>query len=87
MGQDIYMEWDGSGAELLHTPGGVQDTYGAMCANKLKIQSAVHEVLCSYGFKDIQTPAFEYFDIVKKEVLYHLMRCLSSLTGEIIPLF
>ena len=67
MGQDIYMEWDGSGAELLHTPGGVQDTYGAMCANKLKIQSAVHEVLCSYGFKDIQTPAFEYFDIFSKE--------------------
>lgn len=67
MGQDIYMEWDSNGAGLLHTPGGVQDTYGAMCANKLKIQSAVHEVLCSYGFKDIQTPAFEYFDIFSKE--------------------
>ena len=38
-----------------------------MCANKLKIQSAVHEVLSSYGFRDIQTPAFEYFDIFSKE--------------------
>ena len=27
MGQDIYMEWDSNGAELLHTPGGVQDIY------------------------------------------------------------
>ena len=67
MGQDIYMEWDSNGAELLHTPGGVQDIYGVMCANKLKIQSAVHEVLSSYGFRDIQTPAFEYFDIFSKE--------------------
>ena len=67
MGQDMYMEWDSNGAELLHTPGGVQDIYGVMCANKLKIQSAVHEVLSSYGFRDIQTPAFEYFDIFSKE--------------------
>ncbi len=67
MGQDIYMDWGSSGAGLLHTPGGVQDTYGVMCANKLKVQSAVHEVLCSYGFRDIQTPTFEYFDIFSKE--------------------
>lgn len=61
------MEWDSNGGELLHTPGGVKDTYGAECANKLKVQSAVHEVLNSYGFRDIQTPAFEYFDIFSKE--------------------
>lgn len=61
------MEWDSNGGELLHTPGGVKDTYGAECANKLKIQSAVREVLNSYGFRDIQTPAFEYFDIFSKE--------------------
>ncbi len=61
------MEWDSNGGELLHTPGGVKDTYGAECTNKLKVQSAVHEVLNSYGFRDIQTPAFEYFDIFSKE--------------------
>lgn len=61
------MEWDSNGSELLHTPGGVKDTYGAECTNKLKIQSAVHEVLNSYGFRDIQTPTFEYFDIFNKE--------------------
>ncbi len=27
----------------------------------------MHNVLCSYGFRDIQTPAFEYFDIFSKE--------------------
>lgn len=61
------MEWDSNGSELLHTPGGVKDTYGAECANRLKVQSTVHEVLNSYGFRDIQTPAFEYFDIFNKE--------------------
>lgn len=67
MGQDRYMEWDSSGSGLLHTPGGVKDTYGVLCANKLKVQDAVHNVLRSYGFRDIQTPAFEYFDIFSKE--------------------
>ncbi len=67
MGQDRYMEWDSSGCGLLHTPGGVKDTYGVLCANKLKVQDAVHNVLRSYGFRDIQTPAFEYFDIFSKE--------------------
>lgn len=67
MGQDRYMEWDSSGSGLLHTPGGVKDTYGVLCANKLKVQDAVHNVLRSYGFRDIQTPAFEYFDIFNKE--------------------
>lgn len=67
MGQDRYMEWDSSGSGLLHTPGGVKDTYGVLCANKLKVQDAVHNVLRSYGFRDIQTPTFEYFDIFNKE--------------------
>jgi len=61
------MEWDSNIGEILHTPGGVKDTYGAECANKLKVQSYVHKVLNSYGFRDIQTPAFEYFDIFSKE--------------------
>ncbi len=55
------------GQELLHTPGGVRDIYGAECANKLKVQNDLHQVLNSYGFRDIQTPTFEYFDIFSKE--------------------
>lgn len=61
------MELENNGQELLHTPGGVKDTYAAECANKLEVQSAVHGVLNSYGFRDIQTPTFEYFDIFSKE--------------------
>ena len=55
------------GQELLHTPGGVRDIYGAECASRLKVQGGIHQVLHSYGFHDIQTPTFEYFDIFSKE--------------------
>ena len=55
------------GSELLHTPGGVRDTYGVECENKLDVAGKVHDVMKSYGFDDIQTPTFEYFDIFSKE--------------------
>lgn len=55
------------GQELLHTPGGVRDTYGIECARKLKVEREVHHVMKSYGFRDIETPTFEYFDIFSKE--------------------
>lgn len=53
--------------ELLHTPGGVRDIYGMECAEKLAVQQGVQQVMHSYGFRDIQTPTFEYFDIFSKE--------------------
>lgn len=55
------------GQELLHTPGGVRDIYGIECARKLAVEGEVHNVLKSYGFRDIETPTFEYFDIFSKE--------------------
>lgn len=55
------------GQELLHTPGGVRDIYGIECARKLAIEKEVHQVMKSYGFRDIETPTFEYFDIFSKE--------------------
>lgn len=55
------------GQELLHTPGGVRDIYGAECASKRRVQEELHRVLQSYGFRDIQTPTFEYFDIFSEE--------------------
>ena len=63
--QDLYIELDNG--DILHTPGGVKDSYGAECANKLEVQANVHQILSSYGFRDIETPTFEYFDIFKKE--------------------
>ncbi len=53
--------------ELLQTPEGVRDIYGDECAAKNYIQNTIHSVIESYGFHDIQTPSFEFFDIFNKE--------------------
>lgn len=52
---------------LLHTPVGVRDIYGDECKNKLIVQKKINDVFTSYGYSDIQTPTFEYFDIFNKE--------------------
>lgn len=68
MKQEIsYFQNSTEGQELLHTPGGVRDTYGIECARKLRLEQDVHSVMKSYGFRDIETPTFEYFDIFSKE--------------------
>ncbi len=53
--------------KLLHTPEGVRDIYNGECEKKLILQNRMHEILKLYGFKDIQTPSFEFFDIFSKE--------------------
>ena len=65
--QESNISDNNPGQELLHTPTGVRDTYGAESASKLSVQSRVHSVMSQYGFKDIETPTFEYFDIFSKE--------------------
>ena len=67
MNQEKYYQEKEEGQELLHTPGGVRDVYGEECARKLMEQDEVHKVLALYGFRDIDTPTFEYFDIFSKE--------------------
>ncbi len=53
--------------KLLHTPEGVRDIYNSECEVKLMLQKNLHQVLEHYGFRDIQTPSFEYFDIFNQE--------------------
>lgn len=53
--------------KLLHTPEGVRDIYNDECAKKLVLQNNIHQVLSLYGYHDIQTPTFEFFDIFNKE--------------------
>ena len=53
--------------KLLHTPEGVRDIYNSECAMKLKLQQQLHHVLEHHGFRDIQTPSFEFFDIFSQE--------------------
>ncbi len=53
--------------QLLHTPEGVRDIYNGECEEKLHIQNCLHNVIKGYGYHDIQTPSFEFFDIFNKE--------------------
>lgn len=53
--------------KLLHTPVGVRDIYNVECAKKLHVQDKIHNVFQRYGYRDIQTPTFEFFDIFSKE--------------------
>lgn len=53
--------------KLLHTPEGVRDIYNSECEAKLMLQSNLHQVLEHFGFRDIQTPSFEFFDMFSQE--------------------
>ena len=52
---------------LLHTPEGVRDIYNGECVRKLTVQEKISSVFRLYGYEDIETPTFEYFDIFNKE--------------------
>lgn len=54
--------------ELIHTPEGVRDIYGEEYAKKLTVQNMLHKQIQLYGYQDIQTPTFEYFDVFGKEI-------------------
>lgn len=53
--------------ELLHTPEGVRDVYGKECARKLTIENKINNIFNLYGYHNVQTPTFEFFDIFNKE--------------------
>lgn len=54
--------------QLLHTPVGVRDVYGEEYERKLKTEALLHEKIASYGYRDIQTPSFEFFDVFSNEI-------------------
>lgn len=53
---------------IFHTPEGVRDIYSQECNRKQKLQEKLHRVFHQYGFEDIETPTFEYFEVFSKEV-------------------
>ena len=53
---------------LIHTPVGVRDVFGNEYQKKLMVQNMIHNTIASYGFEDIQTPTFEFFDVFSKEI-------------------
>lgn len=54
--------------KLIHTPEGVRDIYGMECKRKHRLQEAIHENFMRFGYEDIETPAFEYFDVFGREI-------------------
>ena len=53
---------------LVHTPEGVRDIYGEEYAKKLLTEEKIHQVFHRYGYQDIQTPTFEFFDVFSREI-------------------
>ena len=53
---------------VIHTPEGVRDIYGQECARKRVLQKKLHKVFVSYGYEDIETPTFEFFDVFSREI-------------------
>ena len=53
--------------KLLHTPEGVRDIYNSECETKVELEKELKHRIHLYGFRDIQTPTFEFYDIFSKE--------------------
>lgn len=53
---------------LLHTPEGVRDMYGVEYAQKLMAEEKLHDTIRLYGYRDIQTPAFEFYEVYGREM-------------------
>ncbi len=51
----------------LHTPNGVNDVLPSECAKKKDIESTVWTVFASFGYKEVETPSFEYYDCYSGE--------------------
>ena len=49
--------------KLLHTPEGVRDIYGQEFLRKLYAQNRMMDIIRSFGYEDIKTPVFEFFDV------------------------
>ncbi len=55
-------------SKILHTPEGVRDIYGEEFIRKKTVCDQIMEQLHRYGYSDIQTPMFEYFDVFSNDI-------------------
>lgn len=53
---------------IFHTPEGVRDICQEECRQKLLIQKKIRRIFHLYGFQDIETPTFEFFEVFSREV-------------------
>ena len=81
------------GKKLVHTPEGVRDIYGDEYARKLQLENFIMGKVRSFGYEDIQTPTFEFFDIFGKEIgtnlrFFHLIRIdFNKFSHRVLPKF
>ena len=54
--------------QLLHTPEGVRDICDEECEKKLALEDTLHQIMVRYGYRPIQTPTFEFFDMFSHEI-------------------
>ena len=54
--------------QLLHTPEGVRDICDEECEKKLALEDTLHQIMIRYGYRPIQTPTFEFFDMFSHEI-------------------
>ncbi len=53
---------------IFHTPDGVRDIYDGECSRKKALQKRILSVFQRYGYQEIETPVFEYFEVFSREV-------------------
>lgn len=54
--------------DLVHTPEGVRDLYGAEYKKKQKIVDTIRNQVHLFGYENLQTPSFEFFDVFSREI-------------------
>ena len=52
----------------IHTPEGVRDVFSEECKKKRTLQRKIEKVFQAYGYQEIETPTFEFFDVFSREV-------------------
>lgn len=53
---------------LLHTPEGVRDVFPEEYKRKRLLKESLLSVIRGYGYEDIETPTFEYFDVFASNI-------------------
>lgn len=53
---------------IFHTPEGVRDIYNGECSQKRNLQEKIRKIFHSYGYENIETPTFEFFEVFSREV-------------------
>ena len=52
---------------LYHTPEGVRDRYNEEIARKNTVRNRIISQMHSFGYRDIETPTVEFFDVFNKD--------------------